>query len=273
MLAYARGRQLNSKTVLRVENARVRFRGPRGHKQRWIEAVKGVSFSIESGETFCLVGESGSGKSTLARAIVGLLSISEGSITYLGDSESSPRPELVQMVFQDPASSLNPRRPLWWLVSEPAALRSRVSIVQRKELATRLLKAVGLDDVSMDRLPDVLSGGQRQRVAIARALSTQPKLLVLDEPTSALDVTIQAQVLDLLLDLQLNMGLTYLLITHNFNVVRHLGTHVAVMEYGEIVERGTVVDVMNSPTHSFTRNLMRSIPSINSANFLCPASE
>ena len=172
------------------------------------------------------------------------------------------------MVFQDPAGSLNPRRPAWWLVTEPAAIMGQLSDDERRSRASGLLRSVGLRDAHAQYLPHQLSGGQRQRLAIARALCTQAALLVLDEPTSALDVTVQAQVLDLLLELQTTKQLSYLLRTHNLSLVRHLGTQVAVMRQGRLIEAGPVAQVMNSPAQPFTQTLVRSVPSLQSSGFL-----
>lgn len=254
--------------LLEVRHLGVRYRHPQGGRNRWVVPVKDVSFSIAPGEVFCLVGESGSGKSTVARAVMGLTPVFQGSITVLGQPRSMAPRRAVQMVFQDPAGSLNPRRPAWWLVTEPAAIMDAMSKDQRREQASALLHAVGLGDEHSDRLPHQLSGGQRQRLAIARALSTEAALLVLDEPTSALDVTVQAQVLDLLLELHCVRRLSYLLITHNLAVVRHLGTQAAVMREGRLLESGPVPRILDAPGHEFTQRLVRSVPSLDSPRFL-----
>jgi len=254
--------------LLEVRHLSVRYRHPQGGRNRWLMPVQDVSFSIARGEVFCLVGESGSGKSTVARAVMGLAPAFQGSIAVMGQPRSMAPRRAVQMVFQDPAGSLNPRRPAWWLVTEPAAIMDALTFDQRREQASALLRAVGLGDAHSDRLPHQLSGGQRQRLAIARALSTEAALLVLDEPTSALDVTVQAQVLDLLLELQRVRHLSYLLITHNLSVVRHLGTQAAVMKEGRLLESGPVPRMLDAPGHAVTRQLVRSVPSLDSPSFL-----
>jgi peptide/nickel transport system ATP-binding protein len=259
---------MTSQALLDVRGLSVRYRHPQGGRNRWLMPVQDLSFTVNKGDVFCLVGESGSGKTTVARAVMGLAPIFQGSITVLGQPRELAPKSVVQMVFQDPAGSLNPRRPAWWLVTEPAALMNRTANDERRHLALRLLRSVGLDGSQAERLPHQLSGGQRQRLAIARALSTDSSLLVLDEPTSALDVTVQAQVLDLLLELQATLQLSYLLITHNLSVVRHLGTQVAVMQQGRLVEAGSVAQVLDSPAHTFTQRLVGSVPSLRSGRFL-----
>lgn len=259
---------MNSPTLLEVQGLSVRYRHPQGGRNRWLMPVQDLSFSVRRGDVFCLVGESGSGKTTVARAIMGLAPVFQGSIQVLGHPRAMAPLGAIQMVFQDPAGSLNPRRPAWWLVTEPAAIMGQLSDDERRSRASGLLRSVGLRDAHAQYLPHQLSGGQRQRLAIARALCTQAALLVLDEPTSALDVTVQAQVLDLLLELQTTKQLSYLLITHNLSLVRHLGTQVAVMRQGRLIEAGPVAQVMNSPAQPFTQTLVRSVPSLQSSGFL-----
>ncbi len=228
-------------------------------------AVDRVSLSITSGETFAIVGESGSGKTSFANTLVGLAPLADGSLTYKGtelkDADAATRRE-IQIVFQDPQSSLDPRWPAWRIITEPLTVGANPGRPALREQAAALCKLVGLDPASLDRLPHEFSGGQRQRLAIARALSVQPRLLVLDEPTSALDVSVQAQILNLLLDLQDQNGLSYLFISHNVSVVRHIADHVAVMHQGRIVEQGRAADVLNRPSHPYTRSLMDAVPKI-----------
>lgn len=261
--------------VLSVRDLWVRYRHTQGGHGRWLTPVRGVSFDVREGDCYCLVGTSGCGKSTLARAIVGLTPLLKGDVRLDGQPMAAARRGRVQMVFQDPVGSLNPRRPAWWLATEAAALLEGLRDVERRKLASRLLEDVGLGDEHARRMPHELSGGQRQRLAIARALGARPRLLVLDEPTSALDVTVQAQVLDLLLNLQQRDELTLLLITHNLSVVNHLGTRVAVMDGGILVEEGEIPDVLDAPTHEFTQRLVRALPRLDDRSFLphadCPA--
>ncbi|MFV3076923.1 dipeptide ABC transporter ATP-binding protein [Niveispirillum fermenti] len=229
--------------------------------------VDGVDLSVAAGSTLGIVGESGSGKSTLAQALVGLLPPSAGRIVFYGSPLVPPRrwswgqPPVppAQIVFQDPQSALNPRLRTWDLVTEPLAIRG-VDRAGRRAGAVGLLRQVGLAAEHLDRFPHEFSGGQRQRLAIARALAADPSILILDEPTSALDVSVQAQVLNLLLDLQRRHGLTYVFISHNISVVRHMCDHVAVMRGGRLVEQGAADKVLSAPTHPYTRSLLAAAP-------------
>jgi ABC-type glutathione transport system ATPase component len=235
---------------------------PRGHTV----AVNNVTLALNAGETLSLVGESGSGKTSLANAIVGLAPVSAGAIRYkgqdLGTANAATRRE-IQMVFQDPRGSLDPRWPAWRIVTEPLTVERGHARNALREAATDLLRQVGLDTTMLDRLPHEFSGGQRQRLAIARALAVRPQLLVLDEPTSALDVSVQAQILDLLLDLQDAHGLSYLFISHNVAVVRHISDKVAVMYRAEVVESGLAHDVLSQPREAYTRALLDAVPHLN----------
>lgn len=222
-----------------------------------------ISLEIPTGSVVGLVGESGSGKSTLARAISGLHPLSDGVLEWRGHVSRAPKGS-IGFVFQDPFSSLNPRRQLWWLVTEPNALLTRMSTVERRQMAETLLLRTGLSKEFLFRFPHQLSGGQRQRVAIARALSTNPDMLVLDEPTSALDLTVQAQILNVLLRLQKKIQVTMLLISHDLSVVRHLSDHVGVMHAGRIVEFGSANKIFSAPDHPYTAQLIE-------ASFLRPA--
>jgi ABC-type glutathione transport system ATPase component len=227
-------------------------------------AVDKVSLAVATGETFAIVGESGSGKTTFANTLVGLAPFT-GSLKYKGvelkDADAATRRE-IQIVFQDPQGSLDPRWPAWRIVTEPLTVGANPSRAELRDQAASLFQMVGLDAAALDRLPHEFSGGQRQRLAIARALSVQPRLLVLDEPTSALDVSVQAQILNLLLDLQAQDGLSYLCISHNVSVVRHIADHVAVMYRGQVVEEGHAKDVLNVPKHPYTRALMDAVPKL-----------
>ncbi len=222
----------------------------RGRNRGVVRAVDGVSFGVGAGETLALVGESGSGKTTVARLILRLTRPTAGRIDFTG--------RRVQMVFQDPYASLDPRMTARATVAEPLVIARR-----RRDVATRvpeLFALVGLGDEHMDRYPHELSGGQRQRIGIARALALAPDLVVLDEPVSALDVSIQAQILNLLADLQSRLGLSYLFIAHDLSVVRHVADRVAVMHLGEIVESAPTETLFASPAHPYTQALLSAVP-------------
>ena len=227
-------------------------------------AVDGVSFSIPKGKTFGLVGESGCGKSTLAKAIVQLVKPTAGKIRFKRReiSEIEDRGlfrKSVQMVFQDPAESLNTRMTVSSIVQEPLDVHKVGDRGERAKRVEELLEQVGLPANSASKYPFEFSGGQRQRIGIARALALKPELLVLDEPVSALDVSVQSQVLNLLMDLQENLGLSYLLISHDLAVVKHISDIIAVMYLGKIVELGPSEDVYASPLHAYTKALIASI--------------
>jgi peptide/nickel transport system ATP-binding protein len=230
------------------------------HKLR---AVVDVDLAIQEGEVLGLVGESGSGKSTLGRLLLGLNASDGGAIRIAGrDIAAIDRRELaglIQPVFQDPYSSLNPRKSVAAIVSLPLAVLGHGTARERRERAIAMLARVGLPARYADVYPSELSGGQRQRVAIARALVVEPKIVLLDEPTSALDVSVQAQILNLLLDLRRDLGLTYLFISHNLAVIEHIATRVAVMYLGRIVETGTRDAVFRNPRHPYTRALLASV--------------
>jgi ABC-type glutathione transport system ATPase component len=252
--------------LLRVENLGKRYeRGSlfRGGKSSRVTALAGVSFVIYPKTTLALVGGSGSGKSTLALCIACLESPTSGSIhlerneiTGLKEKQlRSVRPQ-IQLVFQDPASSLNPRLTVLDIVTEPLDVQGRFSKQEKSERARELLDRVGLSPEKVLRRPDELSGGQKQRVAIARALTLNPKLLILDEALSALDCSIQAQVANLLLELQASLGFTYLFITHDFRMAVHLADEIAVMEQGQIVEFGKAERMFHGPKHSITQQIV-----------------
>ena len=249
--------------VLEVTDVAVRHRrGQRGFGRApaVVTAVDGVSLALHAGETLALVGESGCGKSSLLAAIAGLVPC-EGVLRFEG-REGRPEPGRVQMVFQDPQGSLNPQWPAWRIVSEPATVNARLTRRTRRDLAAELFANVGLDAAAIDRLPREFSGGQRQRIAIARALSVGPRLVLLDEPTSALDVSIQAQIIDLLVELQRRERLAYLFVSHDFAVVRQIADRIAVMRQGRIVESGPALEVLDHPQHPYTRDLLAAVPRI-----------
>ncbi len=233
----------------------------------WVRAVDGVSFSIPKGKTLSLVGESGSGKTTAGRSILRLIEPSRGKVLFNGvDLTTLDKREMrryrksMQLIFQDPYGSLNPRMTVYNVLSEILSTHKIVPHAQRRQRVYEILELVGLPPESADRYPHEFSGGQRQRIGIARALAVEPALVVADEPISALDVSIQAQILNLLRDLQERLGLTYLFIAHDLSVVRHISDYVAVMYLGRLVERGTVDDIFERPVHPYTKALLAAAP-------------
>ncbi|HEX6688256.1 MAG TPA: ABC transporter ATP-binding protein [Solirubrobacterales bacterium] len=232
-----------------------------------VRAVDGVSFSVAQGETLGLVGESGSGKSTLSRTVLQLLAPTSGSVRFEGREigglsrrQMRPLRADMQMIFQDPYASLNPRKRIGQIVAEPLRLHRRASGSELRRKVQKLLDRVGLSPAHYDRYPHEFSGGQRQRVGIARALALQPKLIVADEPVSALDVSIRAQITDLLEDLQEELGLTYVFVAHDIGVVRHVSDRIAVMHNGKIVEQGPADQVCEQPSDPYTRALLAAVP-------------
>jgi peptide/nickel transport system ATP-binding protein len=259
--------------LVELVGAEVRFpmgRNWLGRPAQSVHALNGVDLRIRRGETLGVVGESGCGKSTLAQLIMGLVQPSAGVVRFdgtdLGGLSAARLPVLrrrLQMVFQDPQSSLNPRMPAWRLIAEPLQVVHRLGDVALRRRAVELGGLVGIREESLERYAHEFSGGQRQRLAIARALALEPELLVLDEPTSALDVSIQAQILNLLAALQKRLGLTYLFISHNVSLVRHIADRVAVMYLGQIVELGRAALVLDEPRHPYTRQLIAAVPKLH----------
>ena len=236
---------------------------------QFLTAVADVSFGIGKGETFALVGESGSGKSTIARMIVGLIGASEGRILFDGrDMTGMPPAELrglrrrFQMIFQDPFASLNPRWRVGDIIAEPMRTFGLATGPDAAVEVGRLLETVGLSTKDAEKFPHEFSGGQRQRIAIARALSSRPEFIVCDEPTSALDVSVQAQILNLMRDLQDEFGLTYLFISHDLSVVRHMATRIGVLYLGRLVETAEAKALFRAPQHPYTRMLLDAVPDI-----------
>ena len=258
--------------LVRVDRLRVHYPVGRagfwGQKKLFLHAVDDISFAIKPGETLGLVGESGSGKTTTGRAILRKVPITDGTIEFRGEDITNVQGESLrrlrrrmQLVFQDPYASLNPRQRILETVAEPMVVHGTVKRAsQAKERVAELLELVGLPTDVMYRYPYAFSGGQRQRVGIARALSLEPDFIVADEPVSALDVSIRAQVVNLLQDLQERLGLTYLFIAHDLSVVRHISHRIAVMYAGKIVEIGDRDQIYEDPQHPYTKALLSAVP-------------
>ena len=262
---------MSTDSIVKVENLKVHFPITEGVLRRtidWIPAVDGVSFELKRGETFSLVGESGCGKTTTALAVLRMQSVTSGRIVFNGEdithySPARMRPirRGMQMIYQDPFGSLNPRMNVGSIIGEP--LKVHGLNADRRNYKARileLLSLVGLLPDMADRYPHEFSGGQRQRICIARALALDPDLVICDEPVSALDVSIQAQVVNLLMDLQDRLGLTYLFIAHDLSVVRHISHRVAVMYLGRIVEIADRDELFSNPKHPYTRSLLDAVP-------------
>ncbi|MEM7642909.1 MAG: oligopeptide/dipeptide ABC transporter ATP-binding protein [Pseudomonadota bacterium] len=260
-------------TLLRVDNLDVTFPVmPRGAlpwtKPLGLQAVSDATVTLDRGETLGLVGESGSGKSTLARAVIGTVPAAAGRVVWKGREISASDPAArrrlgreVQMVFQDPLAALNPRMTVGQIVAEPLQThRPDLSKAERRNRVGQMMERVGLLPSLMNRYPHEFSGGQCQRIGIARALVTEPELLICDEPVSALDVSVQAQVVNLLADIQRDMGLAMLFIAHDLSVVRHVSTRIAVMYLGRLVEVAPAAELIAAPRHPYTRALIASIP-------------
>ena len=260
----------NDHSILRIDGVKKYFPIRRGFFQSivgWVKAVDGVSFEIERGTTMGLVGESGCGKTTVARLILKLLESDEGKIIFQGrdisrlsEREMKPFRKEVQIIFQDPFGSLNPRMTVGQCIEEGIRISGVRQASRRKERLETLVKMVGMSVDSVDRYPHEFSGGQRQRIGIARALSVEPSLIVCDEPVSALDVSIQAQIINLLKDLQDQLGLSYLFISHDLNIVGYLCDMISVMYNGSIMESASSEDIFDHPYHPYTVSLLSAVP-------------
>ncbi|MCY0150185.1 dipeptide ABC transporter ATP-binding protein [Hoeflea sp. G2-23] len=261
---------MTPESLLQVRDLKKHFRiGTSLFKSRRqvVQAVDGVSFDLVAGETLGLVGESGCGKSTLGRLVVRLIEPTEGSVTFGGQdllnlkaTELHAVRKKCQFIFQDPYGSLDPRMRIWDIVTEPLAIEGKMSRPERRARGQELLERVGLSSSVADSYPHEFSGGQRQRIGVARALALDPRLIVCDEPVSALDVSIQAQIINLMTDLKNELQLSYLFISHNLAVVRHIADRVAVMYLGKIVELAPKSELYNHPQHPYTRALISAIP-------------
>jgi ABC-type oligopeptide transport system ATPase subunit len=258
---------MTASALVETRGLSVRFAQGRFSGRSVVHALKDVSVSVAPGETLGVVGETGCGKSTLCRCLVRLYRPSSGQVFFNG-TDISALPErmlgglrrAVQMIFQDPADSLNPRLPVASIIEEPLAIQKWAGALERRRRVEGLLDEVGLPRAAAQRYPHEFSGGQRQRIAIARALALRPSLLLCDEPVSALDVSIQAQILNLLLELQQEHGLALIFVSHDLSIVRHMSDRVAVMYRGEVVEVAPSAEIYRNPRHEYTRALLASIP-------------
>lgn len=269
------GQQKNGEALLEVKNLKMHFPIRRGFFKKtvgYVKAVDGVTFSINRGETFGLVGESGCGKSTTGRCIIRLLDPTEGQVIF-HDKDAGPLHvealdteqmrtlrRQMQIMFQDPYSSLNPRLTLKQIVGEPLVINRMYQGKALEDRVAQLLRSVGLSPEYMNRYPHAFSGGQRQRISLARALALNPEFIVADEPVSALDVSVQAQVLNLVIDLQRQFDLTYLFIAHDMSVIKHISDHVGVMYVGKLVEVAETSELFGNPLHPYTEALLSAIP-------------
>jgi dipeptide transport system ATP-binding protein len=262
---------VNGENLLEVNNLKKTYELSSGmlglfKKPGLVRAVDGISFSVAKGKTLAVVGESGCGKSTLAKCLMLIEGVTSGDVMLNGKSLANTAPsewrKQVQMIFQDPYSSLNPRKTVLDIISEPLVIAGELSKVEIQKQAREMMAKVGLRPEFSTRYPHMLSGGQRQRIGIARALMLRPQLLICDEPVSALDVSIQAQVLNLLMDLQDEFGLSYLFISHDLSVVRHIADNVVVMYLGQVMEYGPRDQIFKNPKHPYTQALLASHPDL-----------
>ncbi|MCL1073319.1 ATP-binding cassette domain-containing protein [Shewanella dokdonensis] len=254
--------------LLKVKDlSKTYFTGYRGFKRQYAEVLKPVSFELYAGETLAIVGEAGSGKSTLARILVGAEYRSGGEIFYQGQEwdkkNIKQRCSLIRMIFQDPNTSMNPRLTISELLSEPLRFNTKLSRQERHELVADTLRKVGLLPEHGDFYPNMISEGQKQRVAVARALMLNPKIIIADEALSALDLSVRAQILNLLLKLQRELGLSYIFVSHNLNVVRHISDKVLVLHKGMIVESASTEELFDNPQHEYTQRLLQEQAQLN----------
>lgn len=260
--------------LLKIDDLHVHFPIHGGLFRRVVDHVKavhGVSLELKQGETYGLVGESGSGKTTIGRAIVGLNDITSGKVWFDGEDlmEKNRTKTLrreIQMIFQDPYSSLNPKKRVIDIIAEPLRNFEKFSKQEERKRVKELVEKVGLSKESILKYPHEFSGGQRQRIGIARAIASNPKLIIADEPVSALDVSVQAQVLNFMKDLQHDLNLTYLLISHDLGIIRHMCDRIGIMYKGRLVEEATAEEIYENPQHIYTKRLIASIPDIDPKN-------
>lgn len=260
-----------SEKIVDMRDVTIRFKSPQANRKHesYVQAVSQVDLSVYQGETLALVGESGSGKTTLVRSILELVSLSEGEIYFRGQALQTMTPaqrhdmrRRVQFVFQDPYGSLNPRLTVRDIIQEPLVVHRLGDTTSRMDRVALMMKQVGLSPQSANRYPHQFSGGQRQRIAIARALASAPELIIADEPLSALDVSIQSQILNLLSDLKIETGMSYLLVSHDLNAVHHLADRIAVMYLGRIVELTEKNTLFNTPRHPYSAALIQAMPKL-----------
>ena len=255
-----------------IKNLKVHYPIRGGFFNRIVDhvyAVDGVDLTIEKGKTYGLVGESGSGKSTIGKAIIGLEKIKDGTITYEGKviekgrSRKSDYNQNIQMIFQDSLSSLNPKKRIVDIIAEPLRNFENLTDKEERKRVSELLEIVGMTDDALYKYPHEFSGGQRQRIGVARAVAIKPKLIIADEPVSALDLSVQAQVLNYMKEIQKQFGLSYLFISHDLGVVKHMCDYISIMYRGRFVETGKRDDIYNNPQHIYTKRLIAAIPEVN----------
>ncbi|WP_067217122.1 peptide ABC transporter ATP-binding protein [Marinomonas gallaica] len=264
---------MSHELVLNAHNLKQHYHVKQGlfKPEATVKAVDGVSFTLDRGKTLAVVGESGCGKSTLGRMLTMIETPTEGQLNFLGEDllslSKEQQKELrqkIQIIFQNPYGSLNPRKKIGAILEEPLVINTQLNKAERKAKALAMMAKVGLKTEHYDRYPHMFSGGQRQRIAIARGLMLDPEIIVADEPVSALDVSVQAQVLNLMMDLQQEFGLSYVFISHDLSVVEHIADEVMVMYLGKVVEHGKSEDVFTQPKHPYTQALLSSTPQLSS---------
>ncbi|TBR43912.1 ABC transporter ATP-binding protein [Marinomonas agarivorans] len=259
-------------TILTAQELKQHYRVKQGFfkPEATVKAVDGVSFTLKKGQTLAIVGESGCGKSTLGRMLTMIETPTAGAVDFEGHDllnlDKQKQAELrqkIQIIFQNPYGSLNPRKKIGTILEEPLVINTNMSQAERKQKALSIMAKVGLKEEHYNRYPHMFSGGQRQRIAIARGLMLDPDIIVADEPVSALDVSVQAQVLNLMMDLQDELGLSYVFISHDLSVVEHIADDVMVMYLGKVVEKGKKADIFSNPQHPYTQALLSSTPQLN----------